>query len=246
LTTGGGNVGLGPLNGTSMTEGTGNVLLGASTGNGLTTEDYNVMIGANSGSNTQGSSNTFVGHWAGLNKYGDFNIAIGESANSGTLGGASTGNHNIAIGYRSNYLVSTANNAIAIGTFALTALTSGSDNVAIGENSGASLLVGVRNVFVGSNSGRYETGSDKLFIDNQSRTNEATSRLSSLVYGEFDSNPYDQRLTVNGALRCHNFTAAEIASMTPLDGDIVYSTDTDATITSIGFWGRENGSWVKL
>lgn len=39
-------------------------------------------------------------------------------------------------------------------------------------------------------------------------------------------------------------TASAIAS--PENGGMVYVTDTDATFTSVGFWGYENGAWVKL
>ncbi len=38
----------------------------------------------------------------------------------------------------------------------------------------------------------------------------------------------------------------EAGAITPANGMIVYVTNTDATFTSVGFWGRENGAWVKL
>ena len=46
--------------------------------------------------------------------------------------------------------------------------------------------------------------SNKLFIDNQGRTNEATARTSSLVYGVFDATPANQIFNVNGSLRMNN------------------------------------------
>jgi hypothetical protein len=39
-------------------------------------------------------------------------------------------------------------------------------------------------------------------------------------------------------------TAAE--ALTAEDGDLIYITATSTVFTSIGFWGRENGAWVKL
>lgn len=42
------------------------------------------------------------------------------------------------------------------------------------------------------------------------------------------------------------YTATEASALTPSDGDLIYVTSTDATFTSVGFWGYENGSWVKL
>jgi len=41
-------------------------------------------------------------------------------------------------------------------------------------------------------------------------------------------------------------TANDAAAATAEDGMIVYVNNTNATFTSIGFWGRENGVWVKL
>lgn len=41
-------------------------------------------------------------------------------------------------------------------------------------------------------------------------------------------------------------TATQASAITPVNGLIIYSTDTNGTFTSIGFWGYENGAWVKL
>jgi len=42
-------------------------------------------------------------------------------------------------------------------------------------------------------------------------------------------------------------TATEASAIiSPADGLIIYATDTNGTFTSIGFWGRENGAWIKL
>jgi hypothetical protein len=41
-------------------------------------------------------------------------------------------------------------------------------------------------------------------------------------------------------------TAAQASAITPTDGLMVYVNSTDTTFTSVGFWGYENGAWVKL
>lgn len=41
-------------------------------------------------------------------------------------------------------------------------------------------------------------------------------------------------------------TATEASALTPSNGWMVYVTDTDLTFLTVGFWGYENGSWVKL
>jgi hypothetical protein len=41
-------------------------------------------------------------------------------------------------------------------------------------------------------------------------------------------------------------TATAASAITAADGMIVYVNSTDATFTSVGFWARENGVWVKM
>lgn len=41
-------------------------------------------------------------------------------------------------------------------------------------------------------------------------------------------------------------TATQASAVTAEDGQILYVNSTDGTFTSVGFWGRENGVWVKF
>jgi hypothetical protein len=42
-------------------------------------------------------------------------------------------------------------------------------------------------------------------------------------------------------------TATQASAISsPIDGSIVYVTDTNGTFTSVGFWGRQGGAWAKL
>ncbi|MFN7656323.1 MAG: hypothetical protein ACK5OW_00875 [bacterium] len=41
-------------------------------------------------------------------------------------------------------------------------------------------------------------------------------------------------------------TSTQASAITAVNGLILYVTDTNLTFTSVGFWGYENGSWVKL
>lgn len=52
--------------------------------------------------------------------------------------------------------------------------------------------------------------------------------------------------TTGGAFYPPDMTAANASAITASDGAIVYVTDTDGTFTSIGFWGKVNGTWEKL
>ena len=47
-------------------------------------------------------------------------------------------------------------------------------------------------------------------------------------------------------LKTVNYTAIQASALTAEDGYLIYVTSTDATFTSVGFWGYENGVWVKL
>jgi len=51
---------------------------------------------------------------------------------------------------------------------------------------------------------------------------------------------------VDGLIKLTPITAATASALTPAEGDLVMVSDTDATFTSIGFWGYENGAWAKL
>lgn len=42
------------------------------------------------------------------------------------------------------------------------------------------------------------------------------------------------------------YTASAASALTASDGLLIYVTSTDATFTSVGFWGYENGAWVKM
>ena len=48
------------------------------------------------------------------------------------------------------------------------------------------------------------------------------------------------------AMLLTRLTAAQAGTITGVNGMILYVTSTDVTFTSIGFWGYEGGSWVKL
>lgn len=97
---------------------------------------------------------------------------------------------------------------------------SGTGNVYLGREAGHENTIGQYNVFVGNLAGYYETGSNRLYIENSNVSNE-----DALIYGEFDNNvvrmngdvgigkhPGNDFLTngttdldVNGEIRATNF-----------------------------------------
>jgi len=177
-TTGGNNFFGGYQAGYTNATGVDDVFLGNQSGY-HNTASYNSFLGSQAGhNNSTGSENTFLGYAAGNN-----NTTSGNNTFVGTNAGASNteGNNNTFIGRRSAYLN-----------------TTGGNNIALGYQAGYTNLTGANNVFLGYSAGYYETGSNKLFIDNQQRASEADARTKALVYGVFDAATANQSLTVNG------------------------------------------------
>lgn len=52
--------------------------------------------------------------------------------------------------------------------------------------------------------------------------------------------------STTGALLLPRLTATQGSALTPTNGHLIYVTSTNGTFTSVGFWGYENGAWVKL
>lgn len=119
--------------------------------------------------NKQNNYNNGLGFNAlAFNTSGDFNTAFGQ----GALYSNTNGSNNIGIGFQANHLNVEGNNNTIIGFQA-------------GRGDAAHNKSG--NVFIGYQAGYYETGNNKLYIDN-------SSSLSPLIYGDFDLN----RVVING------------------------------------------------
>jgi hypothetical protein len=164
--------------------------------------------------NTTGSVNAAYGANAlKFNLTGQDCVAIGYNA----LIVNTAGNRNTAVGsisLQNSTGVSSSNTGIGYGS--LVNVTSGSNNTAIGEQSLGSISVASGCVAIGRYAGFYETGSNKLFIDNDTRANEADGREKALVYGIFDAATANQLLRfnanvgigVNPTVKLHSYTDA--------------------------------------
>ncbi len=139
-----------------------NTFFGDDTGVRTTTGAYNVFIGSLVAyNNTSGESNTFVGRGSGYqNRTGDWNSFFGRGSGLSN----STGNNNVFLGAQAGYYNSNGNN-----------------NVYIGNGSGKESTDGSNNVYLGNQAGWFETGSNKLIIDN-------SSTRTPLIYGDFSTN----------------------------------------------------------
>ncbi len=228
----------------------------------------NIAIGYHSGSGAGGCSgnkNIMIGYEAGGGNYSNYssqemhNISIGyktlTSNHNGiynTIIGAQghhnnrDGSNNSALGIRAAYSNYNGNNNVSLGDSTNFYNQNGNNNTIIGHKAGAGTSAHSKsgNVFIGYKAGHDETGDNKLYIEN-------SDSASPLIYGEFDNDKVKingslEVSTTTGAFIVPRMTSAEAGTLTAVNGMMIYVTDTDATFTSKGFWGYEEGAWVKL
>ena len=226
-----------------------NIAIGHKTLYSNTTGDSNIAIGYDVlRFNTTGSENISMGYNALYsNTTGYSNIAFGFN----TLYFNTTGNNNTAAGNESLHYNtegyfnaafgadalhdnSTGDRNTGIGDSALLYNTTGNNNTGIG---GAALVynaTGNNNVGLGYQAGYYERGSNKLFIDNQQRANEADGRIKALIYGVFNATATDQtlRLTASVGINTADYgsgkivigiaNATTVPSTNPIGGGVLY------------------------
>lgn len=234
------NVFIGRQAGWKNTTGSSQTAVGESALQENTTGDPNTAVGTNSQMyNKGGSGNTSIGFnslfGSSFSMTGINNTAVGD----GSLAAITDGRDNTAIGISSGPLITTGDfNCImgssamgtmvsgtynvSLGTLSLYTNTEGDNNVAVGTGAGRNNAIGDANVFIGNAAGYYETGSNKLFIDNATRTNEADARIKALVYGTFAAAPVDQRFTLNAVLK---LTPMASPPGSPEEGMIYADTD---------------------
>ena len=219
----------------------------------------NTAVGTNAMMFNRGSNNTAVGcHTLSADLYwpiqyitGDFNSAFGD----GALGYVTTGTENTGIGVGAGALTSTGSYNTFVGSQAGTQNTTGIGNTIIGRTAAYGIsgfaskgnyntvigfsafpsdTAGSFNVAIGMQAGYFETGSNKLYIDNATRANEADGRLKALIYGVFDVAVANQRLTINGRLIIPQISAA-LTDGAPTDTEIDTATGLIPSTAGAGF-----------
>lgn len=157
--------------------------------------DGNSAFGSTALTNcTTGAANTAVGYCAARDISTGGNVtAVGSQTLLQSNGTSSTG-----VGAAALYSHLTGNFNTAVGAQTLTANTSGANNTVVGALGLGTNATGSNNVALGAFAGYFETGSNKLFIDNQARgTLEAHAYDASLIYGVFSATVTSQRLRFN-------------------------------------------------
>lgn len=75
----------------------------------------------------------------------------------------------------------------------------------------------------------------------------STKKVEVNISGGSNVNATSAAVTANGgAFLAVPMSATSASALTATDGMIVYVNTTNGTFTSVGFWGREAGAWVKL
>ena len=177
--------------------GTNNAYFGYLAGFSQDSSHYNVGIG----------NNALQGDITLTNK-GSYNTAVGNEA----LRVNKSGDYNTAVGYLTLPANTTGNGNSAFGAGCLEFNTTGSENIANGQNALGSNTTGSNNASFGNFAGYYGNHNNRLFIDNQDRTDSLGQERKSLITGTFGSDSSLQDIRINGQLKVSNMvdgTAAD-------------------------------------
>ena len=197
------NVAVGYQSLTNISSGFQNIAIGNSASSAVTSGQQNINIGGG-GLSSAASYNVGVGSLVLGGTSGSFNVALGQQ----TLSGLTTGSSNIGLGYGTGAAVTNGNNNVLIGHQA-NYLNNNSNNVVIGFQAGYNNASGSGNVFLGTYAGHYETGSNKLYIDNSTTS-------TPLIYGDFANDT----VRVNGKFHANGPVKIDLGS--DATGDIYY------------------------
>lgn len=211
----------------------------------LTSGIRNLSAGSSSLENiTEGSDNIALGSDSNLNNTtGSNTISIGTNAVRTINNGAAVNENNIVIGNRVFNASGNITNSIVIGNDVGVDYSGDYDNIFMFDNTGetASASPGAGNDIPWMY-GEFSTHSMLWSgADFKLRDSKGAPVLSD------DSAILELESTTKGFLLPRMTATQAEAIATPADGLIIYSTDTGGvTINAIGFWGRENGAWIKL
>lgn len=95
---------------------------------------------------------------------------------------------------------------------------------------------------------KNSVGSNAISFGESSTTEWARFQDGGLFIGTTTDNTEAlvELVSTDRAFIIMRMTAAQAAAITAENGMMLYVTSTDATFTSVGFWGYENGAWTKL
>lgn len=120
-------------------------------------------------------------------------------------------------------------------------------NVSRGSTGTAGDGIGGSIDFYNKTSGTPGQPLSNQLISKWTTSDNATRTSSFVVKGVLNTTTVDVlTLNANGSIQLRPITATAASAITPAEGMMLFSSSTDATFTSIGFWGYENGAWHKF
>ncbi|MBU0766145.1 MAG: tail fiber domain-containing protein [Bacteroidetes bacterium] len=197
------NVYAGFMSGENNVSGSNNVFLGDYTGRMSASGGANTYIGSAAGYNASGGHNTFIGSYAGCADPTSYDLNYNTLLGDGSGGSIITGQYNVILGSSAGYYIDEGNNNVFIGHEAGMGFGGGPNNPGSG------------NIFIGYRAGFYETGDNKLYIDNSDGS-------SPLIWGDLAANT----IVVNGN-SFHNYNSRTFFVNGPAGGTDAWFNDSD-------------------
>lgn len=153
-----GNIKMSTAGGTNVVQmGTG---IGAPTGN------ENAVMGRCAMTSNNGGRSVAIGYYAAKSATSCCNIAIGAYA----LRNISSGNQNVALGYKAGCDITTGVANSGAGNYALKGITTGQNNTAVGFQSGDGITTCSDNTFAGANAGALNNTQQNVTIGNNAKS----------------------------------------------------------------------------
>ncbi len=170
--------------------------------------------------NTIGHNNANVGTdglWQ--NTTGNFNTNAGDNGLSANRSGIENSN----LGHDGLLSNQTGSYNVNVGDYGQYHAVSGWSNTSVGAYSLYNTS-GQNNVALGYAAGFWETGSNTLYVDNQSRANLSAERSQALMYGIFGSTPAQQYLTLNANVVMRSpTTTLEVNGTAKFNGAVTFA-----------------------
>lgn len=241
-----------------------NCFFGESAGR-VYTNNWGTAYGSGSLYSATNGQQTAIGANALLSTTGADNVGVGFQSGQGLT----SGTNNFLGGKQSGYTLGSGSDNVMIGYYSGNAAT-GSSNTFYGSTSGQSITVGAKNTYIGRYTGSSHITRSKLvilsdgdgtiglFIDSIQRVGIGnvipTAKLSvqgsetvstSTPTAPNAASVLEVQSTTQG-FRIVPMTSTQASAITPVEGLILFTSDTNATFVSIGLWCYQNGTWKAL
>lgn len=155
-----------------------NVVLGVDAAAQISNSDGCTIVGFEAGRNlTDGAENTSLGYKSGkrYGTHGAYNVSVGSLAMGTAANSSTSNNYNVAVGYKTLYVIDGGTDNSALGNQVLVDLTTGDYNAGVGGSALSSVTTGIRNTGIGFLAGfTTTTGGNNSNLGNFATPSSAT------------------------------------------------------------------------